>query len=111
MLTVMHRSTVSSASGRTHNKTLTPLRIKIVDIKVRRLSLKMPCHFCPILSKLTTGRHILVKIPNIEFHENRSSGRQVTCGRAGGQTDTTKLRVSRRNCFANAPKITLTKVA
>ena len=42
------------------------------------------CYYCPILSKIEFGRQSLLKIPNIKFYENLSSGtRVVPCG----QTD------------------------
>jgi len=56
-------------------------------------------YYRPILKKLEFSLHIFEKSPNIQFHENPSSGsRVVLCGR----TDM-KLKVAFRN-FANAPK-------
>jgi hypothetical protein len=38
-------------------------------------------YFCPILNIFELSRQFLTKVPNIEFHENTSSGRRAdTCG-------------------------------
>jgi len=53
--------------------------------------------------KLEFSRQFFEKYPNIEFHENPSSGsRVVPYGQTDGRTDMTKLIVAVRN-FANAP--------
>jgi len=50
--------------------------------------------------KLEFSIQIFEIYSNIKFHENPSSGsRLVPCGRADGQTDTTKLIVAFRNTW------------
>ena len=57
------------------------------------------------LKVLTFSRQILIKLPNIKFHENPSSGIRVdNCGRTDVRTDMMKLFVTSRN-FSNGPKI------
>jgi hypothetical protein len=59
---------------------------------------------CPTLMKLEFSRYIFENYPNIEFHENSSSGsRAVPCGQKERRTDMTALIVAFRN-FANPPK-------
>jgi len=53
---------------------------------------------CQVSIKLVFSRQIFEKYPNIDFHENPSSG-----SRTDGRTDTRKLMVAFRN-FANTPE-------
>jgi hypothetical protein len=48
------------------------------------------CHLCPILTKTGIGRHILVKIANVDFHENPSTESR-SVARGIRQADKTKL--------------------
>jgi hypothetical protein len=43
---------------------------------------------CSILTKFGFSGHIFVKVPNVRFHVNSSSGsRRDTCGRTDGRSD------------------------
>jgi hypothetical protein len=46
------------------------------------------CYFCPILTNVKLCQQILVKLSNINRHENASSCSQAaSCGETSGQTD------------------------
>jgi hypothetical protein len=53
--------------------------------------LRKVVHFCPIVTKFGASPHILVKVPNIKFNENPSSGSLVdTCGQTDGRDEASK---------------------
>jgi hypothetical protein len=74
------------------------------DDKCIYVLLQSTRYSCQILIELDFSHQIFEKYSNIKFHVNPFSWSRIApCGRAEGQTDTTKLTVTFGN-FVNAPK-------
>lgn len=85
----------------THRKySLSPLQKLITYMYV---VLYARCPFCPTVTKIRMCQQILVKLPNMKFHENLSRSCNVPCWQIDQWTDMEGLVVT--TCFINVPKM------
>jgi hypothetical protein len=81
-VTVNNTEVLAFAQGCFYGELVQPATIKSIYFFLLRTP-----YFCQILTKLGISRQMFIKVPNIQFHGNRSSGNRAdTYGRRNGST-------------------------